>query len=727
MNRQVFSYIIAVMVIAITLQAVTTPVNTATSSESIPLGWEHPSIFKDLLTSYTAHVKPGGTVTVHLAGDYTVKSAYIFAVLQKGSDLVTVNKTVSVSVNNDTVTLGIPSNTPSGVYDLFIDTNDGLYRIPQSIWVSENCSLPIRIAHFTDEHFDLHPDYYTSAAILAKLLGVQLYLGTGDATDTASEMQAKHYVMHRSSFLYGIPALENPGNHDHESDTTGTPFFKKYIAPEYWYRNFCNKILVIGLNTGKERDVITRSELEFMEHVLENNPNVPVKIVTYHHPFFWHHGNVTSTYNDPRLVKFLSTGFWYGKNHNISLEFLKYIEQYRVELTLQGHVHSDSIVNFTSTMTGYRTWFVTTTTIGGPHSPKIYNGFEVMDVYPNDTVKFPFAPPTFNVPVTHDVNRGVYPKLSIPVQDSYPEHFYAKYYSYSNTFAIEIENTLGYLNVSGTTLIRVPWSQKSIPAFYVTRYSNTGSIQVVNATLPGDGYLYLLLKANLPNGTHLILVGTTQGEDNTPPTALIKMTIPRKPRIGTTFTIYIKASDEGWGIKSLSATLNGEKPLAIVKSGSYYLIGFKLEKDNTNITLNVEDLAGHKSIYIINIKNGEVKMSPYQPPQQTSTTSTSTTTTTSTTTSTATSSTTSSTTSTTHSATSTSTATSSSASQTGKPTRTTSSSTSTSMTSSTSQSTTQSTTSTSSSKVKSGNSYSILWISIIVAVLIILGALIAKK
>ncbi len=715
MNRRVFSYIIAVMVIAIALQAVTTPVNTVTASNSIPLGWEHPSIFKDLLTSYTAHVKPGGTVTVHLAGDYTIKNAYIFAVLQKGSDLVTVNKTVSVSVNNNTVTLGIPSDTPSGVYDLFVNTNNGLYRIPQSIWVSENCSLPIRIAHFTDEHFDLHPDYYTSAAILAKLLGIQLYLGTGDATDTASELQAKHYVMQRSSFLYGVPALENPGNHDHESDTTGTPFFKKYIAPEYWYRDYCNKILVIGLDTGKERDVITPGELEFMKNVLENHSDVPIKIVMYHHPFFWHHGNVTSTYNDPRLIKFLSTGFWYGKNHNISLEFLKYIEEYKVELTLQGHVHSDSIVNFTSAMTGYKTWFVTTTTIGGPHSPKIYNGFEIIDVYPNDTIKFPFAPPTFNVPVTHDVNRGVYPKLSIPVQKNYPEHFYARYYSYINTFAIEIENTLGYLNVSGTTLIRVPWSNKIVPSFYVTRYTNIGSIQVVNTSLPGDGYFYLLLKTNLPNGTHLILIGTTQGKDNTPPTASIKMTIPRKPRIGTTFTIYIKASDEGWGIKSLSATLNGEKPLAIVKSGNYYLIGFKLEKDNTNITLNVEDLAGHKSIYIINIKNSEVKMSPYQPPQQTSTTTSTTT------------SSTSSTSSTTHSAISTSTTTSSSVSQTGKPIETTSPPTSTSMTSSASQSTTQPTMSATSSKVKSGNSYTILWISMIVAVLIILGALIAKK
>jgi hypothetical protein len=723
-NRPIISYVLVVIILAVALQALATPVQT-TASESIPLGWEHPSIFKDLLTSYTAHVKPGESVTVHLAGEYSVKGAYIFAVLQKGNDLITINRTVAITINNESVTIGIPNDTPSGVYDLFVRTSDGLFRIPQSIWVSENCTFPIRIAHFTDEHFDLHPDYYTSAAILAKLLGVQLYIGTGDATDTASELQAKHYVMHRSSFLYGIPALENPGNHDHESDTTGTPFFKKYIAPEYWYRDFCNKILVIGLNTGKERDVITSSELGFVKNVLETHPDVPVKIVTYHHPFFWHHGNVTSSYNDPRLTEFLSTGFWYGKNHSISLEFLKYLEQYKVELTLQGHVHSDSIVNFTSTMTGYKTWFVTTTTIGGPHSPKIYNGFEVLDVYPNDTVKFPFAPPTFNVPVTHDVNRGVYPKLSIPVQDSYPEHFYAKYYQYSDTFAIEIENTLGYLNVSGTTLIRVPWTQKSIPAFYVTRYSNVGSVQVINASLPGDGYLYLLLKTNLPNGTHIILVGTTQGEDQSPPSASIKMTIPRKPRIGTTLTIYLKASDEGWGIRSLSAILNGEKPLAIVKSGSYYLINFKLEKENTNITLSVEDLAGHKSIYIININNGQIKISPYQPPQETTTT---TSTTTSTTSSMTTSTTVSSTTSPTHTTTSTSTTTSSTISQTSKPTQTTSSSmTSTSETSTTSQQSPAQPTTSTTSKSKSTSSYTILWISIIVAILIILGALIARK
>ncbi|MCE4614726.1 MAG: metallophosphoesterase [Desulfurococcales archaeon] len=690
MKKTALSFLVVALAVLFTLQAYTfTP---TVASSTMPLGWEHPSLFKDLLTAYTAHVKPGGEIEVHLAGNYNILSGYLFAVLLKQTDLVTINKTVDIHVENNTVYMHVPQDTPTGVYDLFIRTSTGLYRIPQSVWVSNDCSIPIRIAHFTDEHFDLHPDYYTSAAILAKLLGVQLVIGTGDATDTASELQAKHYVMHRSSFLYGLPVVETPGNHDYESDNTGTPYFKKYIAPEYWYKNYCNKILIIGLTTGKERDVITNQELYFTREVLANNTNVPIKIIGYHHPFFWHHGNVTSTYNNPNLVNYLSTGFWYGKNANISLEFLKLVEEYKVELTLQGHVHSDSMVNFTSTMTGYKTWFVTTTTIGGPHAPEIYNGFQVIDVYPNDTVKFPFAPPTFNVPVTHKTNRGVYPKLSIPVQDNYPEHFYAKYYSYSSTFAIEIENTLGYLSISRPILIRVPWTQNTVPNFYLTKYSTTGSIKVLNATLPGDGYLYLLLSTHIPTGTHLILVGTTQGPDNTPPTASIKMTIPRTPQVGSTLTMYIQASDSGWGIKSLSATLN-DKSLGVVKSGKYYLLSTKLKQDSNRIVLTVEDLAGHKSLYTITIANGKVTMSPFTPTQTTSTTTSTTSTTTTQTSQTQTSTTTTRTTST------------------------------TSMT--TSETSSSSTTASKTSTV-TGSSYTILWVSIIVAILIIAAALVLK-
>ncbi|MCE4606000.1 MAG: metallophosphoesterase [Desulfurococcales archaeon] len=688
-KTSLLSLLVVTLTIIFALQAYT--LTSATATNSIPLGWEHPSPFRDLLTAYTAHVKPGGRIEAHLAGNYNIISGYIFTVVQNKTNLIPVNKTVSIQVENNTVFIHVPSDTPTGVYDLFIKTSTGLYRIPQSIWVSKDCSLPIRIAHFTDEHFDLHPDYYTSAAILTKLLGVQLVIGTGDATDTASELQAKHYVMHRSSFLYGLPLVETPGNHDYESDNTGTPYFKKYIAPEYWYKNYCNKILIIGLTTGKERDVITQQELYFTKNVLANNTNVPVKIIGYHHPFFWHHGNVTSTYNDPKLVNYLSTGFWYGKNANISLQFLKLIEEYRVELTLQGHVHSDSMVNFTSTMTGYKTWFVTTTTIGGPHAPEIYNGFQVMDVYPNDTVKFPFAPPTFNVPVTHSVNRGVYPKLSIPVQDNYPEHFYAKYYSYGPTFALEMENTLGYLNPSGSLLIRVPWTQNRMPEFFLTRYSNTGSIKVLNATIPGDSYLYLLLSVNLPTGSHLILVGTTQGPDNTPPTASIKMVIPRTPQVGSTLTMYIQATDTGWGIKSVSAMMDG-KQLGVTQSGKYYLLSTKLKHDNTSILLTVEDLAGHKSLYTINIANGKIMLSPYQPQNTTTTAATQT------------------------SQTQTTTITSkTTSSPTSSPTQTTSSETS------------QTSTTQSKTVVSKGSSYTILWVSIIVAIIIIAAALLLKR
>ncbi|MEB3755867.1 MAG: metallophosphoesterase [Desulfurococcales archaeon] len=706
MKRTVLSLLVVTLAIMFVLHAYT--LTTVTATNTMPLGWEHPSLFTDLLTAYTAHVKPGGEIEVHLAGNYSILSGYIFTVGLKQTDLIPINKTIDIREENGVVFIRIPQDTPTGVYDLFIKTTSGLYRIPQSIWVSKDCSLPIRIAHFTDEHFDLHPDYYTSAAILAKLLGAQLVIGTGDATDTASELQAKHYVMHRSSFLYGLPVVETPGNHDYESDNTGTPYFKKYIAPEYWYKNYCNKILIIGLTTGKERDVITEQELYFTKNVLANNTNVPIKIIGYHHPFFWHHGNVTSTYNDPNLVNYLSTGFWYGKNANISLEFLKLIEEYKVELTLQGHVHSDSIVNFTSTMTGYKTWFVTTTTIGGPHAPEIYNGFEIMDVYPNDTVKFPFAPPTFNVPVTHSVNRGVYPKLSIPVQDNYPEHFYAKYYSYGSTFALEIDNTLSYLSISRPILIRVPWTQNNMPEFFLTKYSTSGSIKVLNATLPGDGYLYLLLSMNLPTGSHLILVGTTQGPDNTPPTASIKMTIPRTPRVGSTLTMYIQASDDGWGIKSISAVMNN-KQLGVVPSGKYYLISIKLKQDNTSILLTVEDLAGHKSLYTINIANGKITLAPYTPTQTTSTTTTTTSTTQ---------------TSQTQTSTTTSTTTTSSPTQTTT-TTTTSSTTTSSPTSSPTQTITGG--SQSETSINKGSSYTILWVSVIVAILIIAAALLLKR
>ncbi|MCE4617030.1 MAG: metallophosphoesterase, partial [Desulfurococcales archaeon] len=608
-------YVIIPLLVLLILQ---TAYFSAIAENNEPLGWENPLPTTDPMTSFVAYVQPGSTAVFHLRDpNLTVENLSIFTVyytIDGGTaSLHVYNQTVSFTQNGTTLIVDIPYDAPPTVYDVILVSNQGIYRLPQVLWIQNSCPDKIRLIHMTDQHYDLNPGYVESGFMLGKLLGADVYFGTGDSTDTATEEQAKHYVQDRSMLLYGVPAFENPGNHDHESDQAGAKYFRKYIAPEVWYRVICDKYLFIGLNTGKDRRVITQEQLDFLQDILQQYSDIPVKIIGYHHPFFWHDGNLTSTYNDPGITDYLSTGFWYGRNANISLEFLKLVEEYNVTLTLQGHVHSDSIVKFTSTWTNHTTYFVTTTTTGGPHAREVYNGVQIMDIYENNTVTFPFAPPTFDIPIVHGVNRGYF-KLAIPVQTSYQYHFNAFRYANDNytANALFFDNSL-YFDINAQyKIIRFPWGGGT-PQFYINTSGNA-SIQVVDWLMPGDGYIYLLLNIYLPQGSTGSLI-VSSIPDNNPPQIEYTMSIPPTPNPGQRATFYFQISDHEWGLKDISAMLytpTETDTISLVVSGNYYMASFNVPENGT-LTITATDVAGHTANFSLYFINGEISLTPPAP------------------------------------------------------------------------------------------------------------------
>lgn|GEM_PF-1591897 len=501
--------------------------------------------------------------------------------------------------------LTVPVDTGPGLYDLYLELEDGSrIWVPRSVWVlSPSGFSRLRIAHITDLHFLGTPSdtqyLRFTGLLLTQLLGADLVIETGDDSDTASEQQYMESRGYHWAFMYPKPLLLIPGNHD-----WGTTGWESYYGSREWYRVIGGKILVIGIDTRGE-GIPSEYSMRWLEQVLANHTNIPVKIILMHHPVFYWQGELVTYYNstifrDPHNYTDSPLSYYWGTNVSMAKWLLRIVEDYNVTMVLAGHIHRDQYVKYVSNRTGTVTYFITTTTLA--QSRPNYNGLQIIDLKANGNFTFPYPPPTFIGFGGNASNRSrVY--NSIPIDPLWePGYFYGEFIEGFKAYDIMLMNNL-YSNitcfpVSNTVLLALPWNWDTANLEVIDQRGNA----YVNLLdyMVRDGILYALLNISMPNVGDTIEFTLYAEEDNTPPAIQFKLATPLTPVLNRTVRLYFDIIDTGWGLRNVTAYLEEdgvEKPLNVEKaSGLSYIVSVRVygkETVNKTIRLVATDLAGN--------------------------------------------------------------------------------------------------------------------------------------
>ena len=516
--------------------------------------------------------------------------------------------TISETVNEENKTdylLTVPETVDSGLYDLYIELENGTrYWIPRSVWVLPTEGFTkLRIAHISDLHFlgipaeNQHLRFV--GLLLTQLFGADLVIETGDNADTASIPQYIESRGYHWAFMYSTPLLLVPGNHDF-----GTSNWEVYYGPREWYRLIGDRILVVGIDTLGE-GLPKESSLKWLEEVLANNTDVPIKIVLMHHPVFYWQGELVTNYQskkfrDPHQYRDSPLSYYWGANISMARWLLRLCEDYNVTMVMAGHINRDQYVKYVSNRTGTVTYFITTTTMA--QSRPNYNGLQIIDLLMNGNFTFPYAPPTF-------IGFGGDASVRSRVYNSIPDdptwdvgYFYGRFLEGNTAYDFILWNNLysdsENVPISNVVTLALPWISEQ--AYFKVLSSLGNAHAEMLDYIVKDGILYALLNITMPSSGDMIEFIIYTAEDNTPPAAEFKLATPRPPKLNRSVTLYFDIMDIGWGIRNVTAYLiedNQQIPIEVKKAaGLTYTLSVKVtarETVNRTIRLVVYDLAGN--------------------------------------------------------------------------------------------------------------------------------------
>ncbi len=547
-----------------------------------------------------------------------------------------VNTYYNSSANLWILTLRIPVGTIPSLYTLKVtfQVGDSIFSYVQekSVWILDNWPTKIRIAQFTDVHIGVPEavNLFTTGIISAQMFNSTVAFITGDDTDTAVEWQASTFRQ-ISLLAPTLPIFAIPGNHDAK-----TTAYDDYIGPRAYYTNL-GKFLIIGIDTG-ENGVISYSTLNWMRNVLTLYGNNRVKILLMHHPLF---STNVEGYFTTSLSNISTSMLYYSwaNNPDIAIALLRTIEDFNITLILAGHVHTDRIVVINSTVTKSLHWFVTTTTTGEGRPE--YNGFRIIDIDQEGNVKIPFTPPWGKI--------EQHPN-SISIDKTWNQGYLDARLIYDNNkiaVTVNVTNMLSYINLNSIIVLT---SNNTITPINYKLYSNSygstaSAILLSSTSIAGSNYFAVKISLPAKSGIRVTLAPY---EDKEPPIGKIAYTLPFKPEPNAPLSVYIQASDNGWGILRVYAQYSYQNKENIVEASyeqPYYKIVLPGFAPGTiiNITINIVDIAGYNTKLFLSI-NLSFPSTTTTTPVATTTTLTTTTTTLSTVTTTSTTTTTFSTT-----------------------------------------------------------------------------------
>ncbi len=513
-----------------------------------------------------------------------------------------------------TLSLNVPDTTIPGLYTLQVIFRLGnlilKYVQEKSVWILDKWPDRLRIAQFTDVHIGVPEaiSLFTTGIISAQLFNSTVAFITGDDGDTAADWQELTFRQ-LSLLAPTLPIFAIPGNHD-----ARTTAYDDYVGPRQYFTNLGN-FLVIGIDTG-ENGAISYNTLRWMQQVLTLYGNNKVKILLMHHPLF---STGVQGYFSTSLSNISTSMLYYSwaANPDIAKSLLKTIEDFNITLILAGHVHTDRIVVVNSTVTKSLHWFITTTTTGEGRPE--YNGFRIIDIDKEGHVNTPFMPPWGKV--------EQYPN-SIPIDKTWSQGYLDAKLIYNNNkiaVTVNITNALTYVNLNSVIILN---SNSSIMLtnykMYTNSYRSNASATLLSSTSIA-GLNYYAVKINVPSRSG-IRITLAPYDDTDVPIGKIVYTLPLQPEPNAPISVYIQASDTGWGILRVYAEYSYQNKETVIESTyeqPYYKIILPGFPPGTivNVTINIADVAGHVTTLTLPINFGIISTT-------TTTTSTLTTTTT---------------------------------------------------------------------------------------------------
>jgi len=274
-------------------------------------------------------------------------------------------------------------------------------------------------------------------------------------------------------------------------------------------------------------------------------------------------------------------------------EFMRIVDTYGIRLVLAGHVHGDSVVIYKG-----KTYFITTTTTCGSVRETDYRGFRIITVSKDGTVEIK-APEGKNP--LHEFASFNIEKSSITYAVSPDETAYTIVADIKPGFEFELDTITLYFYVNKSA----------------ENYAVYGDYESYEIKEYGPNYYVAVVERKFEEGEWRVTVASFKDEEA--PTASIVMWMPRKPVSGKdSITVYVKASDTGWGIDYVrvvyeTETLTMEVPAYPTGEDMYQATIPPLKTKEVKIKAVAYDLAGNKV-------ESEVKTITYTvptpPPQQ---------------------------------------------------------------------------------------------------------------
>lgn len=533
--------------------------------------------FLDPRYSVPAVVMPGQGFNATLVGVQAASGAWVVAPGVNAS--IPILKTWSQE-GSVTLLLEVPRNTSAGLYDLCVNAGGSIVCEPRSVWVLEKEPSELTIAHLTDVHVEVivagvrSTLFLETALNLVNSLPVDLAVVTGDCVDVGSDIGSLKTLQELINRVRK-PTFLLPGNHDHsqtDDRSFSEVYYGRFVGPATWYR-VVGPFLLVALDTGYA-GYVDYNQLEWLESVLAANKG-KVKILMMHHPLFRANlfASINGSWRDfDRLSNYLYASW--ANRPDEAKELLRLIEEYGVAAVLSGHVHVDGLVIFNG-----RTWFVTTVTTCGSMD---YRGFKIVRVGRDGSVKVigaegrnPLAEPS------SFVLDGSLVRV-IPAADMSASTAVAYL---SPTLGLDLQELVLYLTLNA-----------SLPPSSYTIYGNATLVEGLELLKYGSSYL-AILKMKAPKGWAVVSVSSY--EDKVAPRVSLSLYTPRRPVAGRDqVTLYVSASDEGWGVWKVYVDYEadgrrGTIAAREVRAGSYQAELPPLNATIVRLTVKAMDYAGN--------------------------------------------------------------------------------------------------------------------------------------
>jgi len=547
---------------------------------------------------------PGGAISS--SNISTLASCYI----DKPYNVSLVVNSLSRDGNLYIINLSIPFiDIPRGsMYPCSLVITDGrrLLIAERSVYIYNKDLDRIGLLHISDVHIPLPTPLgtayqtLTSAVFIANMLSdVNIVVNTGDTADRPGDPMLYTYYKKGVSVLMK-PLLTVPGNHD-GSGITPDKFSAVYgsnVGLATWSRRI-DGYLIIGLDTSTT-GVIDKTQLAFLERVLQQNMDARTKIILIHHPIF--RASAKGVYIDQPLrdvPRDLLYSSW-ASAEDIAREFLRIVDTYNVSAVLAGHVHQDSIVVYRN-----KTIFITTGTLGGPRSD--YNAFRIIDAYSNGSVVPRYSPGS-----NARSNMNSYNVEKAVIRYWAEDRYSGVYINISRDIDIQPGGFASiYLESPGGDVVieRILYDSNSIE-----RINSTSRIDILRE----DGILKAIYRVDIPGQEiyrPLAIIARTPGMNTSTKPSILNIAInPQVPRQGIDpIIVTIEVSRGSTFIyrvdTTLRTTLRGGGSISISSEAlpswdysSYTTIFQKIDGVSGELIVRIYDIYGNSAERSVSIK-----------------------------------------------------------------------------------------------------------------------------